>query len=224
MNTASARALDIVELRRYTLKPGRRDDLIDLFEAEFIEAQEACGMLPIGHFRDTDDPDSFVWFRGFANMQTRREALQAFYLESPAWMQHRNAANDTMLDSDNVLLLRPARAQSGFDLDGLQRAGQTSHVGTAVFMREGPMSAREIDVFERDVLPHLERCSQRVAYFVTEESENDFPRLPVRDEWAFVVTAACASGEQIEEWIDYVRTFGDGEFLRLRPAKRSLYR
>ncbi|MCE3544317.1 NIPSNAP family protein, partial [Escherichia coli] len=47
----------IVELRRYTLHPGRRDDLIDLFDTHFLESQEACGMTVIGQFRDPDDPD-----------------------------------------------------------------------------------------------------------------------------------------------------------------------
>jgi hypothetical protein len=30
----------VVELRQYRMKPGRRDDLIDLFEREFVESQE----------------------------------------------------------------------------------------------------------------------------------------------------------------------------------------
>ncbi|RZL06943.1 MAG: NIPSNAP family protein, partial [Rubrivivax sp.] len=34
----------IVELRRYTLHPGQRDTLIELFEREFVESQEALGM------------------------------------------------------------------------------------------------------------------------------------------------------------------------------------
>jgi hypothetical protein len=224
MTSTALGALTVCELRRYVMKPGRRDDLIDLFEAEFIEGQEACGMLPIGHFRDVDDPDSFVWFRGFADMPSRRRALEAFYLESPAWLRNRDAANDTMIDSDNVLLLRPARAQSGFDLRGLQRGGEETYVAAAVFMLDHPMSRSEIESFEREQLPELERCSQRIAYFVTEESENDFPRLPVRDEWAFVVTASCANAQDLERWMSRIRSFGEGEFLRLRPAARSLYR
>lgn len=225
MTGVSLRALDVVELRRYVMKPGRRDDLIDLFEAEFIETQEACGMVPIGHFRDTGDPDSFVWFRGFPDMEQRRRALPAFYLESTAWLRNRDAANDTLIDSDNVLLLRPARADSGFSLRGLERRGQSSYVGTAVFLLDHSMNRRELESFEQAVLPDLDRCSQRVAYFVTEERENDFPRLPVRDEWAFVVAASCSSPEHLDRWIERLRGWrSDGEFLRLQPALRSLYR
>ena len=56
----------VVELRQYTLRPGQRDVLIGLFDREFVESQEAAGMAIVGQFRDLDDPDRFVWIRGFA--------------------------------------------------------------------------------------------------------------------------------------------------------------
>jgi len=40
----------IVELRQYTLHPGKRDVLIDLFDREFVESREALGMKVIGQF------------------------------------------------------------------------------------------------------------------------------------------------------------------------------
>lgn len=46
----------VIELRQYTLHPGKRDALIALFDREFVETQEAEGMLIIGQFRDLDDP------------------------------------------------------------------------------------------------------------------------------------------------------------------------
>src|SRR6185436_19195944 len=46
----------VVELRQYTLHPGMRDVLIDLFDREFVETQEALGMTVLGQFRDLDDP------------------------------------------------------------------------------------------------------------------------------------------------------------------------
>src|SRR5262245_49846616 len=68
-------ALQIVELRQYTLRQGRRDVLIDLFERELVESQEAAGMEVIGQFRVVDHPDRFTWLRGFADMATRARAL-----------------------------------------------------------------------------------------------------------------------------------------------------
>src|SRR5258708_9828857 len=110
----------ITELRQYTMKPGRRDDLIALFEEHFIEGQEAEGMRIIGQFRNRNHPDQFVWMRGFADMEARRNALEGFY-GGPIWKEHRTVANDTMIDSSNVLLLKPARAASGLRLDPADR-------------------------------------------------------------------------------------------------------
>ena len=78
----------IVELRQYTLHAGQTDLLIDLFEREFIESQEALGISVIGQFRDHDDPNRLVWLRGFPSMAARGAALAAFY-GGPVWQAHR---------------------------------------------------------------------------------------------------------------------------------------
>ena len=102
----------IVELRRYTLHPGRRDELISLFEEALIEPQEAAGARVLGTFRVEGAEQSFLWLRGYADMRTRKAALESFY-GGPVWRAHRDAANATMIDSSDVHLLRaiaPARA------------------------------------------------------------------------------------------------------------------
>ena len=112
----------VLELRQYTLHPGRRDELIGLFEREFVESQEAVGIELVGTFRDLDRPDRFVWVRGFPDMPSRAASLQAFY-GGPVWAAHREAANATMIDSDNVLLLRPAANGAGFARASPSRPG-----------------------------------------------------------------------------------------------------
>lgn len=87
----------VLELRQYTLLPGRRDELIELFDREFVEPQEALGMQIVGTFRDLDDADRFIWLRAFDDMAGRGEALSAFYT-GPAWKTH----------SSHDLLPRPA--------------------------------------------------------------------------------------------------------------------
>lgn len=217
-----------VELRRYVMRPGRRDDLISIFEREFIESQEACGMVPVGHYRDLDDPDSFVWFRAFPEYGERRKALEAFYLESPVWQAHREAANATMIDSDNVLLLRDAREGSGFNVEGLVRpngvpANTASYVAASIFILDTTPGDPFLDSFEQLALPQLESVASRIAYFVSEDRPNNFRRLPVRDERAFVVIGSCRTLDDLDEW---TRTFEGqpGETLRLEPARRSLFR
>ncbi|WP_020422139.1 putative quinol monooxygenase [Amycolatopsis sp. ATCC 39116] len=96
---------ELFELRQYTLHPGRRDELVALFDREFVESQAEVGMRVYGQFRDLDDPDRFVWIRGFPDASRRAESLAAFYERHPAWLKHREAANATMADSDDVLLL-----------------------------------------------------------------------------------------------------------------------
>jgi hypothetical protein len=232
-------AFDLVELRRYAMRPGRRDTLIALFERTFIETQEAAGMVPLGHYRDLDDPDSYVWFRGFPQRTRRHDALHEFYT-SPTWLEHRNDANATLLDSDNVLLLRNARAGSGFDLDGLIRpsgteSGAESFVALFLFMLDGPPDEPLLRAFEDAVVSIVRAHARRVAAFVTDESPNDYPRLPIREgEWAAVVTGVAANAEALAACVQAVedahlpqellRHVKSRETLRLAPASRSLLR
>jgi hypothetical protein len=176
----------VVELRQYTLQPGQRDVLIELFEREFIETQEAVGMHVIGHFRDLDAPDRYVWLRGFPSMEARRDALQAFY-SGPAWQRHRDAANATMLDSDDVLLLRPVRADTGLAPAAAARPaiGATAPDGAlciGVCALDAPAEQGFAARFDQVLLPLLrEHGAEVVARYFTDASENTFPRLPVRE-------------------------------------------
>ena len=176
----------VVELRQYTLHPGKRDVLIDLFDREFVEAQEEVGMKIIGQFRDLDHQDRFVWLRGFPDMTSRAKALNDFY-GGPIWKAHREAANATMIDSDNVLLLRPALPRSGFSLKDLKRAPvgadeiPTSLVVATIYYFAGPVALDFIHFFEHTLRPVTESLGATIsASFVTENSENTFPALPVR--------------------------------------------
>jgi NIPSNAP len=180
------RSLEIIELRQYTLHPHKRDVLIDLFDREFLETQDAVGMPVLGQFRDVGDPDRFVWLRGFANMQTRHEALSAFY-GGPVWKTHRNVANATMIDSDNVLLLRPAWDGASIPVDLGQRADHSAVqipaglVDLTIFYLKQEAST-EMMVFCKD---QMMRALQQggatcQGWYTNETSENTFAHLPVR--------------------------------------------
>ncbi len=112
--SAESACCDLIELRQYTLHPGRRDAFVTFFEREFIETQEAVGNTVIGQFRDLDNADHFIWLRGFRDMPARADALQAFY-GGDVWKAHRDEANAFFIDTDNVLLLRAVRPQSALD-------------------------------------------------------------------------------------------------------------
>ncbi|UMP00248.1 NIPSNAP family protein [Amycolatopsis sp. EV170708-02-1] len=172
----------VVELRRYTLHPGRRDELIELFEREFVESQEACGMRLFGLFREPAEPDKFVWLRGFRDMEARRAALEAFY-GGPVWGAHGPAANETMIDASDVLLLRPSGP--GFPAPG--GGGGDSRVLATVCHPAVPVKEFS-EYFADTVAPKLRASGvDTFGHFETEPAENTFPRLPVReDETVFV--------------------------------------
>lgn len=169
---------NVVELRQYTLYGNRRDELIELFEREFIEPQNDAGARVIGTFRDLDDPDRFVWMRGFDNMDARRNALTTFY-SGPVWHAYRKAANETMLDSDNALLLRPIG-------EGLATSVDNSTAGiwtltTYDLARTQPADFAEC--FTKRLEPHLISLGATpAATLTTETSPNSFVQLPVRED------------------------------------------
>jgi hypothetical protein len=199
-------AHEIVELRQYTLRPKQRDVLIELFDREFIESQEAVGIRVLGQFRDVDDPDKFVWLRSFPDMRSRAESLSAFY-DGPVWHAHREAANATMIDSDNVLLLRLAWADSGISHDPRKRAlsaassdanaltgnVEKGFVHLAIFYLKPPaLDDNALIALCRDQLQAtlLRGGALASAWYVTEPSRNTFPRLPVRESERALVNVA----------------------------------
>ena len=250
MNRPIRRASPVVELRQYTLKPGQREALIALFDREFIETQEATGMTVIGQFRDLDRPDVFVWLRGFEGMEARRDALTAFY-GGPVWAAHRDAANATMIDSDNVLLLQPAWRDAGFDLSGLlrfpsveagksrQESGLAGIVEISIHHLRPDRETSFADRFRTEVVPQIAANGARLlGAFITEHAENTFPRLPVRaGENVFIAvlgleteTARQAHASELatsSAWQAFLARIqpdlaGQTEILRLAPTSRSL--
>jgi hypothetical protein len=235
---AARRASPVVELRQYTLHGGRRDELIALFDREFVESQEAVGARVIGQFRDLDDPDRFVWLRGFPDMERRAAALEAFY-GGPVWQAHRSAANATMLDSDNVLLLRPAAPDGGFAL-GARRPHPPGAIVTAtIHYLTDALTPDFAAWFAERRRPRLEAEGAPVlASFVSETAPNSFPRLPVRTtDRVFVWFARFDSAAALRRFEDRERLasgWRDGapesllpafarkpERLRLSPTARS---
>lgn len=235
---AASAASAVVELRQYTLHGGRRDELIDLFDREFVESQEAVGARVIGQFRDLDDPDRFVWLRGFPDMDARRLALEAFY-GGPVWQAHRNAANATMLDSDNVLLLRPAAPGGGFAPGPRRPHPAGTVVMASIHYLTEALSPGFAAWFDERMRPRLEAEGAAVlASFVSETSPNSFPKLPVRTAdrvfvwFARFDTAAQAAAFEAREraasgWRDDApeallpALARKPERLRLSPTERS---
>ncbi|RDI66795.1 NIPSNAP family protein [Nocardia pseudobrasiliensis] len=233
----------IVELRQYTLRPGRRDALIDLFDREFVETQESAGMRIVGQFRDEDDPDRFVWLRAFQDMTARHSALTAFYFEGETWRTHAPAARATMVDTSNALLLQPVWSVGDLGAQFV-RPGRCavelpdSRILVTIHYPAVTM-AEFTEFFAIRMCPVISDSGAEVlACYETDPSHNDFPALPIRSERVFVWFSRFDTAEDLTDhleaisrcpnWTEHVepaltkRLAAPSEQLRLAPTARSL--
>ena len=150
-------------------------------------------MRILGQFRDLDDPDRFVWLRGFADMESRAKALNEFYT-GPVWKAHSAKANATMVDVSDVHLLRPAAAH----LDFTATASGSVFLVT-IYHREEPFDEAFLAEFDRTVRPLLP--AEPLACLQTEHSENNYPALSVRTgENVFVFVTRFRDVAQLDDW------------------------
>jgi hypothetical protein len=224
------RCCTVAELRRYRLLPGQRDVLIDLFEQHFVEGQEAVGMHVIGTFRDLDDPNKFIWLRGFRSMEERHQALSEFYY-GPLWRAHREAANATMADSDDVLLLtpaslglRPAHSEPG---EVAQPAAEWPDVVyTIEVVADSRPPSEALDWWHREELPARSAAAKPACgLFASLDAANTFDALPVRTDFAGVVCVTRHPTEaHARAHADAVEGTGSTMVHVLRPTGRSRLR
>jgi quinol monooxygenase YgiN len=219
---------EVLELRQYTLRPGRRDDLIDVFDRELVESQEALGIRLYGQFRDLDDEDRFVCIRGFADLP----ALRSFY-GGPVWRDH------TIIDSDDVLLLRPSGPSGAFPPAERPENEPTSLVTITIYHLPPDAGDEFATFFDDAVAPVLTATGAApIARLRTEPAENNVPELPVRADAN--VFAWIASFVDEKQHHDHVQQLGASiqwtrellpalvkqvarppEQLHLRPTVRS---
>ena len=211
--------MTILELRQYTMVPGRRDDFVELFDREFVETQEALGMEVVGQFIDLDRPDRYVWIRRFPDMEARKAALEAFY-SGPVWAEHSAAANPMMTEWHDVLLLKPAGE------------GRDLAVNAADRPPPGRKDAevRPLAILIWDVAPDsIAGCAEAIArafpsaraVYVTDRSPNIYPRLPIRADASVVVAVLDGLPPKDEVSLD---SLAPSQVLRLAPTPRSALR
>ena len=228
-------AAEIVELRQYTLHPGTRDTLVRVFEDYFIEGQQEAGIRIGGIYLDESDPDRFVWFRGFTDLDQRMEALESFYF-GPVWKVHRDVANGTMIDSDDVLLLQPTnpphRPQEPATSTSPWPSEDRVHVSVYVYDADLELEDWLSTVLHRRL---EELLGTTVATWRSHPGPNAFTKLPVRNDNAFVWAAtfpdedarrnALALLHSSPEWTTEIAPVICGRYtvqaLDLRPTRRS---
>ena len=200
-------SFEVIELRRYTIQPGQRENFAEYFDAYFPEAFQQLGAIAFGQFFERDKPSMFTWLRGFRDMDARAVVNSAFYF-GPVWKEHKPTVNPLMVDSDDVLLLRPLRP-------------------IPVLRAVDPVREREsrgvvvLHVFDRMDPAIVDRAYARyecAGLLVTLDAPNNFPQLPVRTDGPWVVWLGLFDDAHAFEPI------AGGEVVVMTPTRRSRLR
>jgi len=104
----------IVEVRRYRIKPGKRDEFIKFFETRSVPALRDYGMKVLGPLVDVENPNAFVFLRAFPSLEARDTMKDAFY-GSDLWKNDMESIAMPMIDSYDVVLTETTSGYVGFD-------------------------------------------------------------------------------------------------------------
>lgn len=232
---------DVIELRRYTVAEGKRQEFADCFESFFPEAFQQLGAMVFGSFLERDNVNRFTWLRGFHDTNARAVVNSAFYY-GPLWQEHRNRMNEILPDSDNVLLLRPLDSQHGVTvLPAVDPVREHNGAQGLIVAQIFPVKTGAVDAFAQQAETLFARYRatgiREAGVLVTLDVPNNFPQLPVRTDGPFLVWLGVikddqtlkTSFDQLEK--DSRQFFMDTDMLRdlpelvvMEPTRRSRLR
>lgn len=187
----TGKEIGTLELRNYLVRNGQRDRFINYFEKHFIASQHLLGGYTLGQFRIKEVSNRFFWFRGFENMNSRSHFLPSFY-GGDHWAEFGPAANEMMLEWHQVHLLRPLQPIASDAFAQPRGLLQIDYYSA----KEGQRDAL-LDFLQAGYLPLLRSIAiDAPSLWISEMSENDFPRLPVIQQHNLLVSITSFSSEQ----------------------------
>ncbi len=205
------RDLHVIELRNYILKPGTRDKFINYFEENFIISQNEMGAYMLGQFRIKGAEDNFFWIRGFSDMGSRSKFLPAFY-DGPVWKQFGATANNMLINNDNVHLLKPLTRENHSLVAGQAINSNEFKTGKEIAVIDFYIANKKLDkliaTFSKNYIPILkDNGIEDCSLWISELSENDFPRLPVFQDKNLLVAISFYRDEL--EWQEKLKKVDD---------------
>jgi hypothetical protein len=189
----------VIEFRRYTIKEGEREHFAEYFDY-FPEAFQQMGAIVFGQFFERKNPVGFTWMRGFKNTDARAIINSSFYY-GPLWREHSSTMNNLMVDSDNVLLLRPLTTEHGVPVlpavDPIkERKGSQGVVVAQIFA----VKPNSVDAFARQAeetfASYRAAGAREAGVLVTLDAPNNFPQLPVRTDGPYLVWLGVVKDDQ----------------------------
>jgi hypothetical protein len=189
--TTPQHAYPVIELRRYTLVAGAARRFSRYFETWFPEAFQQLGAIALGHFFERGATERFTWLRAYPDMQSRAAVNTAFY-DGPVWKEHKAALNGCIVDSDDVLLLRPLHEGSGIPaLPAVDPVAEPDGARGLVVVQLFPVRPGALDDCATLAEPWF-ACYQgrgvaEAGILATLDQPNNFPRHPIRSDGTWLV-------------------------------------
>jgi hypothetical protein len=192
----------VIELRRYTIKDGQRERFARYFESYFPEAIQQSGAIVAGAFFEREKHAVFTWIRAFHDMDDRAKANAALYYGA-VWKEHRTLMNGLMIDSDNVLLLRPVSPERGITIfpavDPVREDEGARGVAVAHIFPLQPNSEAFVQKAEPVFASYRAAGAREAGVLVTLDAPNNFPQLPVRTDGQYLVwLGICKDDEALQ--------------------------
>jgi len=212
--------MNVIELRNYLLKTGKRDEFIQYFKDHFVHSQNEMGVYTPGLFKIKNEENRFFWLRGFDNMEQRSGFLPAFY-GGEVWEKFGPAANDMMLEWHDVYLANPLlNNQNGFPVN-------RGFFVIDYYKAKDDQHNNLVNLFTNEYISFLHQNNIKdVTLWVSEMEENDFPRLPVyQDKNLLIVITAFTNETEYESTVRQLYAYDKqlaGRIEKLIEKKNSL--
>jgi hypothetical protein len=197
----TAREYPVVELRRYEMKAGGRERFARCFDGYFPEAFQQLGAIAFGQFLERKNATRFTWLRGFPSYDSRAEMNTDTY-SGLVWKEHAKRMNDLIVDSENVLLLRPLAQGRGLPVLPAVDVGTDAQAGAGVvvmqiFAAKTGIVEELARSLEESFAAYRSTGVHEAATLVTYDVPNNYPRLPVRTDGPYLVWVGIAKDDSV---------------------------
>jgi hypothetical protein len=198
-HAVGSREYPVVELRRYAVKAGARDRFARCFDGYFPEAFQQLGAIAFGQFAERRQDSWFTWLRGFPSLDARAEMNAEFY-DGVLWKEHAARMNELIIDSDNVLLLRPLAAGRGLPvLPAVDLGADAGGPPGVAVLQIFPVKPGSIEPFAQQAASEFAAYGaagvHEVGVLVSLDVPNNFPRLPIRSDGPYLVWVGVAKDD-----------------------------
>jgi hypothetical protein len=97
----------VIEVRTYKIRPGQRDEIMELLRDRLFPLHRDIGIRVVGPFPSADDQDTFTWLRAFPDAGSRDTMTKTLY-GGAAWKDELEGLILPAIAEHNVAVLEDA--------------------------------------------------------------------------------------------------------------------